>query len=290
MKEFIIRPLVFLTIIVILTGGLQNKTQASKYDSIWRETEFYPVDASPPDWDNYDLDGYIGILNPPKDLRQSFSTKKLAELMIEYPMLWTIRSYSFEQIAICFEYFERNCDVFTELIRRDGGIQALLEKYRDSGFSAKACNEYDCPILEFDQTIDAEAFMCQFINYYYDYFSDDEKQLAEEIIEAKSTIYSDIEDSFSKIYFEFERHDFESFALSDDYIETGVESSNVIQKETISSEPVTDTSYDMNVAPITKATEEQRNGHTVMFIVLASIACVVALGILVVAQVKSKKS
>lgn len=287
MKDYLFKPLVFLIISGVLVASIKSGTQAEKYKSIWYETESYPINANPPDWDNYNLQEYLDILNPPDDLIHRFSSEKLAELMLEYPMLWTIRTYPFEELDCCFDYFERNCDVFSELIRRDGGIMTLLKAYRDNGFTSEDFDGYECPILEFNQKIDAEAFLCQFVNYYFNYFSDEEKIAAEEIIEIKTDVYSDIKDSFTNIYFEFEKHDFESYLFSDEYKNIGYEQSDENFIEDVSSKSNICTDIGVNTSSIIESTEAGRRNCNSCYIVTFVVFAV--LGIVLVVSDKSKK-
>ncbi|MBO4825116.1 MAG: hypothetical protein J5487_06960, partial [Lachnospiraceae bacterium] len=166
-------------------------------------TETYPIDACPPDWNNYDLLECVDILNPPKDLLTKLSTDKLAELTLKYPLIWRVTTYAVEEMDLCFEAFERDFQIFAELLSRKDGIGVLLRKYQKSGFSVENFTEEEFPIYGFDKTVDAEIFMCQFINYYSIYFDVDNQKLADEIIEEKTAEYEKIEDTTSRIFFTF---------------------------------------------------------------------------------------
>lgn len=107
--------------------------------------------------------------------------------------MWQIMTYfrpdGTQNYTTFFGFIEEHCDIFYELLRREDGITCLLEEYRTNEYVWKRKgNEYSYD--EIDQMELAEIFGCQFIRYYSHHFTENEYQLASQIIKEKKELYS----------------------------------------------------------------------------------------------------
>ena len=168
----------------------------------WYDTHFYPLYQGSEYWQKYNMDETLDILNPPADLLESMSTEKLAELMQKYPCLSQITSYYGEDgmpdYGMMFSFLECQSDIFNELMRRDDGALSLMKAYQNSGVDAEWLLNDNAIWESVDETYRyyAEIFGAQFIRYYAERFTDEERELADQIIEEKKKIYDQVPNSF----------------------------------------------------------------------------------------------
>lgn len=174
-----------------------NAATAEELKERWYDTRYYPLYNGSEEWQKHDFFDTLDILNPPLDLLLSMSTKELAELMQEYPLMWQMNTYfdtdGNQDYITFFCFIEINCDIFYELLRREDGITCLLEEYRTHELDMEKLNEDGAASA---QMWDAEKFGCQFIRYYAHHFTDSEYALASQIIEEKKELYSLLDDRF----------------------------------------------------------------------------------------------
>lgn len=174
-----------------------NAATAEELKERWYDTRYYPLYYGSEEWQKHGLFDTLDILNPPLDLLLSMSTKELAELMQEYPLMGQMNTYfdtdGNQDYVTFFCFIETNCDIFYELLRREDGITCLLEEYRTHELDVEKFNEDGAASA---QMRDAETFGCQFIRYYAHHFTDSEYALASQIIEEKKELYSPLDDRF----------------------------------------------------------------------------------------------
>ena len=177
---------------MVVDAATTEEVTAEEKKNQWYDTGYYPLHQGIEEW-QYNYPDVLDILNPPPDLLLSMPTEELADLMQEYPLMWQMMTYfgpdGQQSYTTFFAFMEDHCDIFYELLRREDGISCLLEEYRTNEYIWKRKNNefsYD----EIDQMFLAEIFGCQFIRYYSHHFTDNEYQLASQIIEEKKELYS----------------------------------------------------------------------------------------------------
>lgn len=137
------------------------------------------------------------------------TSEELAKLMMDYPHLWVLTSYEFQEKNIFWDYLTNNCDIYIELLNREDGIACLLEEYLLSDFEAEVYNKNPYAIYGYNQTANAEVFGCQFVNHIvcnldiYDKYYD----LISKVITEKSEKYALLDENDTKIYLTFEKSD-----------------------------------------------------------------------------------
>ena len=171
---------------------------AKEMKNRWYDTRYYPPYKEYKQWRKYSMLDILDILNPPLDLLLSMSTEELADLMQDYPCMGQIMTYFAPDGSmaydIYFSFIEMYCDIFYELLKRENGITCLLEEYRKNEYVEKL-NEGDNSSVDTYQMFYAEIFGCQFIRYYAHHFTENEYELARQIIEEKKELYSLLDDT-----------------------------------------------------------------------------------------------
>lgn len=198
---------IVLIILAVICMTRSNEVKASSVEelkSLWYETHNYPMNPDSDEWKKYGLEEAFDILNPPEDLLHSFSTEKLAELMMDNPYLWVLTSYEYENVDYFFSYIQ-NSDIYNELMSRDDGILCLLKEYRNSNFDVKLCNENPGMLWGYNPMGNAEAFGCQFIIYHINNFNEEEYELCLQVMREKTSLYSELKDKTVKMYLSFVR-------------------------------------------------------------------------------------
>lgn len=178
----------------------EDKTPS--YEDIWRESQTYPLTMEEIDDLLIGLTDAISISNPPLVMIETFSTEKLAELMMKYPMLWLLTSYSYADMDLFWGLIQSS-EIYNELLRREDGKMCLLKEYRAQAFDDAANYGEDFGYQHYG-SIHGEVFGCQFILHYWDSLSEEELQLANEIIAEKQEVYKEVKSMFFKQYLDFE--------------------------------------------------------------------------------------
>jgi len=171
----------------------QEEITAKDMKDRWYDTRYYPSYKEYKQWRKYSMNDILDILNPPLDLLLSMSTEELADLMQDYPCMGQIMTYINPDGSMAyhlyFSFIEMYCDIFYELLRREDGIICLLEEYRKSKY-VEMLNEGGNSSEDIYQMSYAEIFGCQFIRHYAHHFTENEYELARQIIEEKKELYS----------------------------------------------------------------------------------------------------
>jgi pyridoxine 5'-phosphate synthase PdxJ len=163
----------------------------------WYETRYYPIYMGGPDWGKHSMDEVFDANNPPHDLLFSMSSEELAALAYESPYLVQMLTYFGEDghidYSIMFGFLELHSDIFYELLRREDGIKAMLVYYQNSGVDVSWLDEgnYD----SMDKKWLAEVLGSQFIRYYSAVFTEEETDLAKQIILEKNNVYLNSENT-----------------------------------------------------------------------------------------------
>ncbi|MBP5701303.1 MAG: hypothetical protein J6W85_02510 [Lachnospiraceae bacterium] len=162
--------------------------------NIWYETRYYPIYQDGPEWQKHSMEDTFEINNPPYDLLFSMSSDELADLLFESPYLTQLLTYYGEdgcnEYTTFFAFMEHHSEIFYELLRREDGITAILDRYRSSGVDASWLNN----TANTDTTKGmyrwwAEIFGSQFMHEYSDVFTEEETDLARLILSEKNSIY-----------------------------------------------------------------------------------------------------
>ena len=205
-KDYCLRICMTSIAIIMLCMAFGKVAKASnkvELKQLWYETNDYPISTESEEWYDYGMEDMFDILNPPQELLNSYSSEKLAELMLKHPYLWVLPTYEFDNRQLFFAYI-RNSDIFNELMLRDDGITRLLEAYRDTAIDLDLLNSDLYVIWKLNQTVNAEIFGCQFINLNIESFSTEERMLANQIKEEKRDTYSNLIYYDTKLYLNFE--------------------------------------------------------------------------------------
>lgn len=183
---------------VVFEGGLQELTSdENSLKNSWYETRYYPIYLGNPEWGKHSMDEVFDANNPPHDLLFSMSSEELAALAYESPYLVQMLTYFGEDghidYSIMFGFLELHSDIFYELLRREDGIKAMLVYYQNSGVDVSWLDEgnYD----SMDKKWLAEVLGSQFIRYYSAVFTEEETDLAKQIISEKNSVYLNSENA-----------------------------------------------------------------------------------------------
>lgn len=183
---------------VVFEGGLQELTSdENSLKNSWYETRYYPIYYCNPEWGKHSMDEVFDANNPPHDLLFSMSSEELAALAYESPYLVQMLTYFGEDghidYSIMFGFLELHSDIFYELLRREDGIKAMLVYYQNSGVDVSWFDEgnYD----SMDKKWLAEVLGSQFIRYYSVVFTEEETDLAKQIISEKNSVYLNSENA-----------------------------------------------------------------------------------------------
>ncbi len=187
----------------VMNGVGAKAASKEELKQLWYETNDYPIDVSDEGWYDFGIEDMFDILNPPQELLNSLPSQKLAELMMNYPYLWVLPSYEYENRSWFFDFISGST-IFKELLERKDGIKCLLEAYRNTGISVELLNSDQQIIWKHNKSVNAEIFGCQFINYYEDSFEQEERMLAMQIKEEKTELYSGLEFDLTKKYLSFD--------------------------------------------------------------------------------------
>lgn len=198
-KEAIVQYIEKLGVIrdVEIVFGNESQGLSSDEDSvknIWYETRYYPIYPGNPEWGKHDMDEVFEANNPPKDLLFSMPSDELAALLFESPYLTQMLTYYGEDghidYSMMFAFLELHSDIFYELLRREDGIKAILLQFQYSRIDAQWFEDesYNTSDEEWRRFL-AEVFGSQFIHYYSVIFTEEETNLAKQIISEKNNVY-----------------------------------------------------------------------------------------------------
>lgn len=182
--------------IILLAAGVLyvNASGIEDLKNAWYETRYYPIYQDGPEWQKHSMEDTFEINNPPYDLLFSMPSDELAYLLFESPYLTQLLTYYGEdgcnEYTTFFAFMEHHSDIFYELLRREDGITAILNRYRSSGVDASWLNN----TANTDTTKGmyrwwAEIFGSQFLHEYSDVFTEEETDLARLIMSEKNSIY-----------------------------------------------------------------------------------------------------
>ncbi len=203
------------SILILISIFLLNTTSAfakssEEYKRMWVEKNSYPMDIREIEMNRLSLVEAMDALNPPDDLVQVLSTEKLAELLLDYPLLWMIISYDYSDREYFWE-FMKNCKIYSELIERDDGIDCLIDKYYKNDFDVLKYNDNPLLLISKDEDLMSEIFCCQFFSRFFQTFADNNNEFYEDVFESKKTQYSSIENDHIRKYLSFESANDERF-------------------------------------------------------------------------------
>ncbi len=193
---------IFAVMVLMLCGNSTKAASKEELKRIWYETNNYPIAVGDEGWYDYGMMDIFDILNPPQELLESYSSAKLAELMMTYPYLWVLPSYEINNIEYFFGYVQ-HCDIYKELMDRENGIKSILLAYRNSDISLGLLNSDPYVVWMLNTEVNAEIFGCQFIKHFIDIFDAEEQELANAIIAEKEQLYNDLVYSDTKRYLSF---------------------------------------------------------------------------------------
>ena len=194
--------LVFVFATVLSFGTFVKAIGSEELKQLWYETNEYPVTVDSEEWNLHELTEMIDILNPPQELLEECSTEKLASLMMEYPFLWVLPSYEFENRDMFFRFVQQS-SVYNELLKRDDGRKCLLEAYRNTDIDIQLLNSDPYIVWRINMAVNAEIFGCQFINFFIHDFEEEELNLAKQIMDEKWLIYNELEYDITRQYLSF---------------------------------------------------------------------------------------
>ncbi|MCR4960471.1 MAG: hypothetical protein K6A74_03385 [Lachnospiraceae bacterium] len=183
-----ILAIVLLCLLPPYTAEASNVIQMKK---AWYSTKSFPINPNHPLWRRLDLEDNFTILNPPKDVLNELSSEDLAKLMMKYPHLWVLTSYDYREKDVFWDYLRNNCDIYNEILKREDGIAALLNEYKETDFNASMLNGDPMSVFGYNPKINAEVFGCQFVRRLLasKNMSKADYGLIEEIIKKKSVEY-----------------------------------------------------------------------------------------------------
>lgn len=211
MRKFGVLAIVTMLVVVLscFSFGTNAEASGTALKDTWYTTHTFPMNPECKEWMEYSLEENLNILNPPEDLLQSMTSEELAKLMMDYPHLWVLTSYEFQEKNFFWDYLTNNCDIYKELLNREDGIDCLLDEYLLSDFDAEVYNKNPYAIYGYNQTANAEVFGCQFVNHiicnldiynnHYEFIS--------KVITEKSEKYSLLGENDTKFYLTFEKND-----------------------------------------------------------------------------------
>jgi hypothetical protein len=183
---------------VVLVG--ESQAPSSNVDSLkntWYETRYYPIYYGNPEWGKHNMDEVLDANNPPLDLLFSMPSEELAALLFESPYLTQMLTYYGEDgnidYSMIFRFLELHSDIFYELLRREDGITEILVQYQNSGIDAQWFDDGSYDSMEGKWL--AEVFGSQFVLYYSVIFTEDETNLAKQIISEKNNVYLNSENA-----------------------------------------------------------------------------------------------
>ena len=163
----------------------------------WYETRYYPIYLGNPEWGKHSMDEVFDANNPPHDLLFSMPSEELAALLLESPYLTQMLTYIGEDghidYSTMFGFLELHSDIFYELLRREDGIKAILFHYQNSGVDVQWLDDGNYDSL--DKIWLAEVLGSQFIRYYSTIFTEEETDLAKQIILEKNNVYLNSENA-----------------------------------------------------------------------------------------------
>lgn len=285
---------ILLVINLVLINGINGTAlEKDEYKNLWYQYEDYPTDIS----DELSLTELVDVYNPPSDLLNEFSSEKLAELLMNYPLLWLFTTYEADMMdAIFFEFMNNNCDVYNELLRRNDGINCLIDMYRNSGFEPDLVSENPYIVWENNQSVVAEIFCCHFVCNMYWKFSEEEKLLCNEIINEKQEIYIGLCEGIPQNYFAFDiKSSYENEKMNNPKTNDAKETKEVNEVEevfeendsdVIYSNPKNDESVECEESIITDKKHDETN---LLSMIVIFGACLVVFGIFVEFVIKQKK-
>lgn len=125
------------------SNQIANRTNVKINENAWIITgkPAYPVTPNDEQWKKYQThDQMVAACNPPKMMLKTLSTKELAELMVEYPLLGDLML--FDNINIGIEIMSQECSILAELIERDDGSEQLLNAYNNLTSEKKIVPQY----------------------------------------------------------------------------------------------------------------------------------------------------
>lgn len=189
-----------------------KKATVEEVRTLWNEKRYYPIEPGSDEWNQYGLVELVAILNPPEEVLDSFATEELATLMMEYPYLWLLTSYEYENRDYFFDFVEANCDIYNELLRREDGIECLLKDYRETDFDAAFYNADPYVVWGYNPKANAEVFACQTLVHLQESgkISGKEYELYTTVVNEKKELYEALEDGISKMYLSFDKEEEES--------------------------------------------------------------------------------
>ena len=194
--------LAFIFAIVLSSYTYVKAASKEELKQSWYETGEYSVSVDSEEWNKHRMMELIDILNPPEDLLKEYSSEKLASLMMEWPFLWVLPSYEYENKDWFFQ-FAKHSNIYNELMERPDGKKCLLEAYRNSGIDIQLLNSDPYIIWRLNTKVNAEIFGCQFINFFIHDFDEEELNLSKRIMDEKQLIYDELEHRITKQYLSF---------------------------------------------------------------------------------------
>lgn len=144
--------------------GIKAEASCTDLKDTWYTTHASPMNPECEEWMEYSLEENLNILNPPEDLLHSMTTEELAKPMMDYPHLWVLTSYEFQEKNFFGDYLTNNCDIYNELLNREDGIECLMDEYLLSDFDVEVYNKNPYAVYGYNQTANAGVFGCQFVN------------------------------------------------------------------------------------------------------------------------------
>ena len=204
--EKVICAITAVFVAMLVFGVESHAMNVSEMKDLWHVTKEYPISGEKESFVKYGYEGVIDILNPPSDVLTNMTSEELANLMMDYPLMWVILSYEFDQADLFFDYLERNCDVYKELLRRDDGIRCILERYRNSDFNPGACFDDPNVLFNHNKEFSAEVFGCQFIKLMGKKISGKDMALVKKTMKEKSELYGKVVNSVAGRYLSFEKN------------------------------------------------------------------------------------
>ena len=168
----VIGVLALLVCIMLMPGrayAYLNAEDLQEINEKWMELRDYPMKPGALGWDRLNYEEILKVVNPPRELIDSMSTRELADLMLHNPLLEEMHGFGAEEY---FSLFAGKSAIYEELRwRKDGNVE-LLNAWRD-----------------IEPEMNAELFVNAYVSVFGSEFTKEEIALYDEIWNERNEKY-----------------------------------------------------------------------------------------------------